>query len=95
MITENNISNVGDVYTFLKDSFKDVLQEMLEVEMDVSLGYSKNETPPIDNDNKRNGYTTKTVKSHYGEFPIEIPRDRNGEFEPQIVPKYKRDISGI
>ena len=95
MITENNITNVGDIYSFLKDSFKDVLQEMLEAEMDVSLGYSKNETPPQDNDNKRNGYTTKTVKSQYGEFPLEIPRDRNGEFEPQIVPKYKRDISGI
>lgn len=62
MIKENNITNVGDIYSFFKDSFKDVLQEMLEDEMDVSLGYSKNETPPVDNDNKRNGYTSKTEK---------------------------------
>lgn len=45
--------------------------------------------------NKRNGYSTKTLKSQYGEFPIDIPRDRNGEFEPKLIPKYQRDISGI
>ena len=95
IITENNISSVSDMYTLFKDSFKDMLQELLEAEMDASIGYTKNEKDTIDSDNKRNGYSKKTVKSEFGEFPLEIPRDRNGEFEPQIVPKYKRDISGI
>ena len=44
--------------------------------------------------NSRNAYTQKTVKTQFGEMEIDIPRDRNGEFEPKIVPKYKRDISG-
>lgn len=95
IIKENNIQNVGDIYNLLKDSFKDMMQEMLEVEMDVSLGYPKNEKGTLSVDNKRNGYTQKTVKSQYGEFEIDIPRDRNGEFEPKIIPKYQRDISGI
>lgn len=45
--------------------------------------------------NYRNGYSSKKVKSQFGEFDLTIPRDRNAEFEPQIVPKNKRDISGI
>ena len=72
-----------------------MLQEMLEAEMDASIGYVKNEKIADTTDNKRNGYSTKTVKSQYGEFPIDIPRDRNGEFEPKIVQKYQRNISGI
>jgi transposase-like protein len=95
IIKENDIQNVGDIYSLLKDSFKDMMQEMLEAEMDVSLGYPKNEKGDLLIENKRNGYTSKTVKSQYGEFDVEIPRDRNAEFEPKIIPKYQRDISGI
>lgn len=95
IISENDISNVQDVYSLFKESFKDILQELLEAEMDTSIGYVKNEKNSSVSDNKRNGYSTKTVKSQYGEFPIEIPRDRNGDFEPKIIPKYQRDISGI
>jgi transposase-like protein len=94
-IKENNIQNVGDIYSLLKDSFKDILQEMLEAEMDVSLGYSKNDKGERDSENKRNGYSSKTLKSQFGEFEVDVPRDRNSEFEPKIVPKYQRDISGI
>ena len=95
IIRENDIQNVGDIYNLLKDSFKDMMQEMLEAEMDVSMGYPKNDKGELVVDNKRNGYTPKTVKSQYGEFQVEVPRDRNGEFEPKIIPKYQRDISGI
>lgn len=95
IISENNITSVSDIYSLFKESFKDMLQELLEAEMDASIGYSKNDKDGLSTDNKRNGYSTKTIKSQYGEFPIEIPRDRNSEFEPQIIPKYQRDISGI
>lgn len=63
--------------------------------MNVSIGYEKNEKDELMTVNKRNGYSTETVKSQLGEFPIEIPRDRNGKFESKIVSKYQRDISGI
>ena len=95
IISENNISSVADVYSLLRDSFKDILQELLEAEMDASLGYSKNHKAGLDTDNKRNGYSQKTIKSQVGEFPLDIPRDRNGEFEPKLVPKHQRDVSGI
>ena len=95
IIKENDFTNVADVYSYLKEGFKDILQELMEAEMDAMLGYEKNQKSISSSNNKRNGYSTKNLKSQYGEFPIEVPRDRNGEFEPKIVPKYQRDISGI
>lgn len=95
IISENDINSVSDVYELFRESFKDMLQELLEAEMDVSIGYPKNAKDDIITTNKRNGYSPKMVKSQYGEIPIEIPRDRNGEFEPQIVQKHQRDVSGI
>ena len=95
IIAENDINSVGDIYALFKDSFKDMLQELLEAEMDASIGYTKNNKQDKESENKRNGYSPKTVKSQYGEFQVDIPRDRAGEFEPKIIPKYQRDISGI
>lgn len=95
IIKENDFKNPMEVYAYLKEGFKDVIQEMLEAEMDVTLGYDKNDVKNKQTDNYRNGHTEKTVKSQYGEIDLKIPRDKNGEYEPKIVPKYKRDISGI
>ena len=74
------------MYALLKDTFKDLLQELLEAELDVSLGYDKKQKNGNETDKKRNGHTPKTVKSEFGEFQLDIPRDRNGEYEPEIVP---------
>ena len=95
IISENNINSVADVYALLKDSFKDILQELMEAELDATLGYEKNQKGDLPTDNKRNGHSPKTLKSQYGEFQVDIPRDRKGEFEPKLIPKYQRDISGI
>lgn len=95
IIADNNLSSVADVYALLKDSFKDILQELMEAELDASLGYEKNQKGNLDTSNKRNGHSSKTLKSQFGEFQIDVPRDRNGKFEPKLIPKYQRDISGI
>ena len=95
MISENNLNSVADVYSLLRDSFKDILQELMEAELDATLGYPKNCKGDLQTDNKRNGHSPKKLKSQYGEFQIDVPRDRNGEFEPKLIPKYQRDISGI
>ncbi len=95
IIADNNLNSVADVYTLLRDSFKDILQELMETELDESLGYAKNHKGDVRISNKRNGHSTKTLKSQYGEFQIDVPRDREGEFEPKLIPKYKKDISGI
>ncbi|MBU5439112.1 IS256 family transposase [Tissierella sp. MSJ-40] len=95
MINDGNLKTAGDLHSYLKDMFKDALQEMLETELEAELGYSKGDKKNKQTDNRWNGYTQKTVKTQFGEIPLEVPRDRNGEFEPVVVPKNKRDISGI
>ena len=95
IISENNITSVTDVYALLKESSKDILQELMEAELDATLGYEKNKKGDLVTNNKRNGHSAKTLKSQYGEFQVYVPRDRNGDFEPKLVPKYQRDISGI
>lgn len=76
IISENNINSVADIYTLLKDSFKDILQELMEAELDATLVYEKNHKGDLQTDNKRNGHSTKNLKSQYGEFQIDVPRDR-------------------
>ena len=95
IIADNNLNSVADVYRLLRDSFKDILQELMEAELDASLGYEKNQKGNAATSNKRNGHSPKTLKSQYGEFQIDVPRDREGEFEPKLIPKYQRDVSGI
>ena len=72
IISENNINSVADIYTLLKDSFKDILQELMEAELDATLGYEKNHKGDLQTDNKRNGHSTKNLKSQYGEFQIDV-----------------------
>ena len=95
IISENNISSVADVYSLPKESFNDILQELMDAELDASLGYEKNQKGDLNTANKRNGHSPKTLKSQYGEFQVDVPRDHNGEFEPKLIPKYQRGISGI
>ena len=95
IIADSNLSSVADVYSLLRESFKDILQELMEAGLDASLGYEKNQKGEVQTSNKRNGHFPKTLKSQYGEFQIDVPRDREGEFEPRFIPKYQKDISGI
>ena len=88
------LNSAQDLSYALKDLFKDALQQMMNAEFDTTMGYSKYDKTTEKN-NYRNGSTKKTIKSEFGEFEFETPRDRNGEFEPKIVPKNKRDVSGI
>lgn len=94
-IKENNLKTVEDVQKTLKDLFAETLQEMLEAELETELGYAKHDVKNKTTNNSRNGHTTKTVTSEYGEIEIEVPRDRLGEFEPMIVKKHQRQITGI
>lgn len=95
ILQENyDIETARDLSSALKNMFKDALQEMMNAEFDNSMGYEKNDKIS-EKTNYRNGTTKKNLKSEFGEFEFETPRDRNGEFEPKIVPKNKRDVSGI
>ena len=63
--------------------------------MDEALGYIKHDYSEKTTANSRNGYSKKTVKTELGPVEVKIPRDRIGEFEPKIIPKYQRSINGI
>ena len=95
LLQENyEIETAKDLSSALKDMFKGALQEMMNAEFDSSMGYSKYDKK-TEKTNYRNGSTKKNLKSEFGSFEFETPRDRNGEFEPKIVPKNTRDVSGI
>ena len=88
-------NDARDVQEMLKDLLGDTLQGMLEAEMDETLGYSKYDYQNKQPDDSRNGYSKKTVTSSMGPIDLDIPRDRKGEFEPQVVKKNQTDISDI
>ncbi|MFA1551864.1 IS256 family transposase [Actinomadura chokoriensis] len=74
---------------------KTVLQAALEAEMAEHLGYERGERPAGPSGNHRNGSSAKTVSTEVGPVRIEVPRDRAGEFTPQIVPKHARRVEGF
>ncbi|QRN84670.1 IS256 family transposase [Clostridia bacterium] len=95
LMKEGELKDVKDIQSLLKAQFKDIMQEMLEAELDHELGYSKYDYKNKDTTNSRNGIRSKKVRSDYGEMEIDIPRDRNGDFEPVIIKKNQRDVSSI
>lgn len=82
--------SIEDVQESLKNLFKDTLQEIFEAEMDEHLGYEKHSPTGDHSGNSRNGYNKKTVKTKFGESRVDIPRDRNADFEPQIIKRHER-----
>jgi len=94
-IRENGLASAEDAQQALKELFKDTLQEMLEAELETDLGYAKNEKAGKAETNRRNGHSSKTVRSEYGEMDLTVPRDRNGTFEPAVVKKHQKNVTGI
>ena len=95
LIEDYNIKDTNDIKDMLKDLLSGTIQTMLEAEIEHELGYAKHSMKDKITSNARNGHSKKTVRSEYGNINLDIPRDRNAEFEPQIIPKYQREITGI
>lgn len=95
LIREKNLVTAEDVQNMLKEMFAEPLQEMLEAELDTELGYPKNGAKPEKASNRRNGHTNKKVRSSYSELDLTVPRDREGEFEPAVVKKRQKEVTGI
>lgn len=95
IIEQYQPKSVADMQDALKDIFGPMFEAILQGEMDSHLGYQNNERGEKQSANRRNGYTSKTLKTTAGDVPIQVPRDRNGSFEPVVVPKRKRDVSAI
>ena len=93
LLQEYDIKTAKDIEDALKDLLGGTIQEMLEAEMDEHLGYSSYERS--DNSDYRNGKKAKKIRGNFGETEIEVPQDRDGSFEPKVVQKRQKDISGI
>ena len=93
LLNEYDIQTAEDVQEALKDLLGGTLKELMEAEMDEHLGYQK--SARSDGDNYRNGYKSKRVNTNYGSMEIDVPQDRNSSFDPQVVKKRQKDISGI
>jgi len=79
----------------LKQLTKALVERAMDAEMTMHLGYEKSDQAEKDTTNRRNGKTKKTLRSDQGPLEIEVPRDREGEFEPEIVPKHQREFKGF
>ena len=95
LIDEFDPKSVKDIEDMFKDMLFQMLQEMLEGELDDHLSYEKYEHSGASGSNSRNGHSSKRVTASFGDMDIDVPRDRNSTFEPQIVKKHQRDISDI
>jgi putative transposase len=88
--------SVDDMQDALKDVFGPLFEKkLLQGELNNHLGYDAHSKEPKEHDNRRNGYGTKTLKTSFGEVAIDVPRDREASFEPELIPKRKRDVSDI
>ncbi|MDV4952948.1 IS256 family transposase [Enterococcus faecium] len=95
ILNANQPESVDDMQDALKDVFGPLFEKMLQGELNNHLGYDAHSKEPKEHDNRRNGYGTKTLKTSFGEVAIDVPRDREASFEPELIPKRKRDVSDI
>lgn len=91
-LKQNPISSPDDLNTFFKDMMKVMIEEFYQGELEEELEYTKYDYRNKDSNNSRNGYSSKKLKSSTGEIEVNVPRDRNGEYEPQVVKKHQNTI---
>lgn len=94
MLQDAGINDVAGVQELFKEMVSTVLENGLEAELDEELGYSKYDYRNKQTDNSRNGYSEKTMKTSFGDMDISIPRDRKGDFDPQLIKKQQTTLSG-
>lgn len=93
LMSEMQVKDMNDINSLFKEMVGDILENGLEEELDEELGYSKYDYRNKDTSNSRNGYSSKTMKTSFGDVEIAVPRDRNAEFEPQLVKKQQTSLS--
>lgn len=99
-VNSQNFSSTAEIMEAMKDLFRDALQQVMEGELEQQLGYEKSERKSETEEralskNYRNGYSKKSIKTQLGKVDVNIPRDRNGEYEPKVIAKYDRNADGM
>lgn len=93
LMSEMQVKDMEDINSLFKEMVGGILENGLEAELDEELGYSKYDYRNKDTSNSRNGHSSKTMKTSFGDVEIAVPRDRNSEFEPQLVKKQQTSLS--
>ena len=93
LLQASNISSMDDIQNLFKETIAEFMENGLEAELDDELGYSKYDYKNKDTDNSRNGHSNKRLRTSFGEVDVSVPRDRKGEFEPQVLKKNQTSIS--
>ncbi|MDE7262246.1 MAG: IS256 family transposase, partial [Oscillospiraceae bacterium] len=93
LLEVSHVSSMEDIQNLFKETIAEFVEEGLDAELSEELGYSKYDYKNKDTANSRNGHSSKTLRTSFGEVNITVPRDRKGEFEPQLVKKNQTSIS--
>ena len=93
LLQMSNISSMEDIQNLFKETIAEFMEDSLDAELDDELGYSKYDYKNKNTDNSRNGHSKKTLRTSCGDVEVSVPRDRNGEFEPQLLKKNQTSIS--
>lgn len=88
-----NVSSMDDIQNLFKDTIAEFMENGLEAELDEELGYSRYDYRNKNTDNSRNGHSSKTLRTSFGDVEVSVPRDRKGAFEPEILKKNQTSIS--
>lgn len=89
----SNIGSMADIQDLFKETIAEFMENGLDAELEDELGYSKYDYKNKDTENSRNGHSKKTLKTSFGNIEVETPRDRTGEFEPQLLKKNQTSIT--
>ena len=95
LIAEAGPEALKDPEGLLKELTRSLVNAAMDAELSHHLGYEPGERPPAEALNRRNGKSEKTVRTGHGPVPIEVPRDRDGSFEPKLIPKHSRQFAGF
>lgn len=93
LLSAANVQSMDDIHNLFKETIAEFMQGSLEAELDEELGYEPYDVKNKNTENSRNGHSKKTLRTSMGKVEIDIPRDRNGDFEPKILPKNQTSIS--
>ena len=88
-----NIGSMDDIQELFKETIAEFMENGLDAELDEELGYSKYDYKNKETDNSRNGHSSKTLRTSFGDVDVSVPRDRKGEFGPQILKKNQTSVS--
>ena len=93
LLDMSNITSMDDIQNLFKETIAEFMEDGLETELDEELGYSRYDYRNKNTENSRNGHSNKTLRTSFGDVEVAVPRDRKGEFEPQLLKKNQTSIS--